>query len=61
MVASDDRFPHQIFTKGKMNNAIAAHICNYQLNVTFRRQEGLLVTFEISTFNNYRIVLCSTC
>jgi len=22
MVASDDRLPHQIFTRGKMNNAI---------------------------------------
>jgi len=41
-----------------MNNAIktdqAAHICNYELNVTFRRQ--VVATVEISTFNNYRTV-----
>ena len=57
-VFATHRLPHQIFTRGKMNNAIktdqAAHICNYELNVTFRRQ--VVATVEISTFNNYRTV-----
>jgi len=60
MVTSDGWLPHQIFTRGKINNVKdgpTAHICNYELNVTFRRQ--VVVTIEISTFNNYRIVFCS--
>jgi len=48
MVASDGRLPHQIFTRGKMNNSIetlsSAHL-QLQLNVTFRRQ--VVLTIEI--------------
>jgi len=60
MVASDDRLPHQIFTKGKMNNAIkklSSTLSNYEQKVSFRKQ--VVVTIEISTFSNHRNVFCS--
>jgi len=61
MVASDGWLPHQIFTRGKMNNAIktlsSAYNCYYEQKVTLRRQ--VVVTVEISTFNNYRTAFCS--
>jgi len=62
MVAFDDRLPHQIFARGKMNNAIKA-LSSTHLQLQTKRclqKTSTIVTVEIWTFNNYRIVFCST-
>jgi len=50
------------FLREKMNNAIKtlsnAYICYYKLKVTLRRH--VVVTIEISTFNNYRTAFAAT-
>jgi len=61
MAASDDRLPHQIFTRGKMDNAIKTQSSTHLQLRTIRslKKTSSSSTIEISTSSNHRNVFCS--